>query len=43
MILKSHSWAYIQRKSKVKSLSRVQLFATPWTVHGILQVEYWSG
>ena len=35
---------------KVKALlSRIQVFATPWTVapqaplHGILQAEYWSG
>ena len=25
-------WNQISRKVKVKSLSRVQLFATPWTV-----------
>ena len=38
------------RKVKVKSLSRVQLFATPWTVTyqappsmGFSRQEYWSG
>ena len=37
-------------KVKVKSLSRVQLFATPWTVTyqaplsiGFSRQEYWSG
>ena len=37
-------------KVKVKSLSRVQLFATPWTVvyqaplsMGFSRQEYWSG
>ena len=37
-------------KSEVKSLSRVQLFATPWTVAhqaplsmGFSRQEYWSG
>ena len=37
-------------KVKVKSLSRVQLFATPWTVAyqaplsmGFSRQEYWSG
>ena len=37
-------------KVKVKSLSRVQLFATPWTVAhhappsmGFFKQEYWSG
>ena len=37
-------------KMKVKSLSRVQLFATPWTVAyqepqsmGFSRQEYWSG
>ena len=37
-------------KVKVKSLSRVQLFATPWTVTyqallsmGFSKQEYWSG
>ena len=37
-------------KVKVKSLSRVQLFASPWTVAyhtplsmGFLRQEYWSG
>ena len=39
-----------QVKVKVKSLSRVQLFATPWTVTyqaplsiGFSRQEYWSG
>ena len=38
------------RKKKVKSLSHVQLFATPWTVAyqappsmGFSRQEYWSG
>ena len=38
------------KKVKVKSLSRVQLFATPWTVAyqappsmGFSRQEYWSG
>ena len=40
----------ISHKVKVKSLSRVQLFATPWTVThqaplsmGFCRQEYWSG
>ena len=40
----------IKVKVKVKSLSRVQLFATPWTVPyqappsmGFSRQEYWSG
>ena len=39
-----------KKKVKVKSLSRVQLFATPWTVAyqaplsmGFSRQEYWSG
>ena len=28
-----------RKKVKVKSVSRVRLFATPWTVHGILQAR----
>ena len=39
-----------QKKVKVKSLSRVRLFATPWTVAynaspsmGFSRHEYWSG
>ena len=43
------SW-YRQRKVKVKSLSRVRLFATPWTVAyqappsmGFSRLECWSG
>ena len=41
---------YIERKVKVKSLSRVRLFAIPWTVvyqaslsMGFSRQEYWSG
>ena len=41
---------YMQDEKKVKSLSRVRLFATPWTVAyqaplsmGISRQEYWSG
>ena len=40
----------VVKKVKVKSLSRVQLFATPWTVAcqaplsmGFSRQEYWSG
>ena len=40
----------MQEKVKVKSLSRVQLFTTPWTVvyqasqfMGFSRQEYWSG
>ena len=40
----------VSLKVKVKSLSRVQLFATPWTVAyqappsvGFSRQEYWSG
>ena len=37
----------MQNRSEVKSLSRVQLFATPWTVAplsmGFSRQEYWSG
>ena len=40
----------IKKEVKVKSLSRVQLFATPWTVayqalpsKGFSRQEYWSG
>ena len=40
----------MQSESEVKSLSRVQLFATPWTVArqaplsmGFSRQEYWSG
>ena len=32
----SNAWEW---KVKVKSLSRVRLFATPWTVHGIFQAR----
>ena len=45
-----HTHDYIQVKVKVKSLSRVQLFGTPWTVArwvplpmGFSRQEYWSG
>ena len=41
---------HVQIRKKVKSLSRVQLFATPWTVAyqapqsiGFSRQEYWSG
>ena len=41
---------HIKTKVKVKSLSRVRLFATPWTVAyqaprsmGFSRQEYWSG
>ena len=41
---------YMQSESEVKSLSHVQLFATPWTVAcqaplsmGFSTQEYWSG
>ena len=45
------SWIFCQnQKVKVKSLSRVRLFATPWTVAhqappsmGYSRQEYWSG
>ena len=43
-------WYESERKLKVKSLSRVCLFATPWTVAhqappsmGFSRQEYWSG
>ena len=46
----AHIWAYVWRKVKVKSLSRVRLFATPWTVAhqappsiGFSRQQYWSG
>ena len=39
-------WNWIQeeiwKKRKWKSLSCVQLFATLWTIHEILQAEYWN-
>ena len=42
--------AFLKEKKKVKSLSRVQLFATPWNVAyqtppsmGFSGQEYWSG
>ena len=45
-----HIHDYIQVKVKVKSLSRVQLFGTPWTVAhqatpsmGFSRQKYWSG
>ena len=41
---------FLSMKVKVKSLSRVQLFATPWTIAyqappamGFFRQEYWSG
>ena len=44
------SWTIIKVKVKVKSLNRVQLFVTPWTVAhqaplsvGSSRQEYWSG
>ena len=53
MIQQSQSLAYIWRKVekvKVKSLSHVRLFVTPWTVAhqaplsmGFSRQEYWSG
>ena len=46
----SHKGSPVNVKLKVKSLSRVQLFATPWTVAyqappsmGFSRQEYWSG
>ena len=43
-------WISVNLKVKVKSLRRVQLFATPWTVAcqappsmGLSRQEYWSG
>ena len=43
-------WLYLMVKVKVKSLSRVRLFVTPWTVAyqgppsmGFSRQEYWSG
>ena len=48
MTIKTHSVCEV--KVKVKSLSRVQLFVTPWTVThqaplsmGFSRQEYWSG
>ena len=45
-----HSLRYVKVKVKVKSLSHVRLFATPWTVAyqapqsmGFSRQEYWSG
>ena len=32
-------WGLLSEKWNWKSLSRVQLFVTPWTVHGILQAR----
>ena len=49
-ISSSQSLSHLKVKVKVKSLSRVQLFVTPWTVAyqgplsiGIFRQEYWSG
>ena len=40
-------WNWIQediwKNRKWKSLSCIRLFATPWTIHGILQTAYWNG
>ena len=43
-------WKILKVKVKVKSLSRVRLFATPWTIAyqaspslGFSRQEYWSG
>ena len=43
-------WLYLMVKVKVKPLSRVRLFATPWTIAyqappsmGFSRQEYWSG
>ena len=45
-----HRSVLVYRKRKVKLLSRVRLFATPWTVAyhappsvGFSRQEYWSG
>ena len=49
MTQQSHYWAYTL-KMKVKSLSCVQLFATPWAIAhqappsmGFSRQEFWSG
>ena len=46
----THAHTRTQRYSEVKSLSRVRLFVTPWTVAnqappsmGFSRQEYWSG
>ena len=48
IILNNYKWS--ESESEVKLLSRVQLFATPWTVAyqaapsmGYSRQEYWSG
>ena len=48
--LKRSMHVLLKKKKKVKSLSRVQLFETPWTVAyqaptsmGFSRQEYWSG
>ena len=40
-LIQTERWAHRQKKKKVKvkSLSRVRLFATPWIVPGILQAR----
>ena len=51
MQVRSLSWKDpLERESKVKSLSRVRLFATPWTIAyralasmGFSGQRYWSG
>ena len=50
IILKDQPLSFHVRVKKVKSLSRVRLFATPWTVTyqaplsmGFSRQEYWSG
>jgi len=50
MGMPNHSYKYVKKKVKVKSLSHVQLFATPWTViyqaplsMGFSRQECWSG
>ena len=48
--LSGNSYSHKERRKKVKSLSRVRLFATPWTIAhqaplsmGFSRQEYWSG
>ena len=50
VVLGNYIFIYKVKQSKVKSLSRVQLFATPWTVAyqapqstEFSRQEYWSG
>ena len=49
IFLISNNHSYVYKNSEVKSLSRVQLFATPWTVAhqappsvGFSRQKYWS-